>query len=111
MSYIHSHVENLRLHAEELNNKIQLKKEAASNSSPQFKPLTQQIEELMRSMPPKMLNRPWSIAELILRLDGKYRDRPHAQNVGDALRRAGWKSIRHWGKGYNGVRLWLPPGS
>ena len=101
----------MRLHAQELNNKIQVKSEVTSNSPRQFKPLTEQITEFMQSIPPKILNRPWSIAELILRLDGKYRDRPHAQNVGDALRKLGWKRDRYWGKGFNGVRLWLPPGS
>ena len=49
------------------------------------------------------------MAELVARLDGKYRDRPHPQDVGQALRKIGWNYGRYWGKGYNGVRVWLPP--
>ena len=109
MSYLQDHLEKLRLHAEELNNKIQVKNEVTSNSPRQFKPLAEQISELVQSTPAKLLSRPWSMAELVARLEGKYRDRPHGQNVGDALRRAGWKRDRYWGNGYNGVRLWLPP--
>jgi hypothetical protein len=111
MSYLQDHLEKLRLHAEELNNKIQVKNEVTSNSPRQFKPLADQITELVQSTPAKLLSRPWSMAELVARLEGKYRDRPHGQNVGDALRRAGWKSIRHWGKEWQGRRLWMPPGS
>lgn len=109
MSYLQNHLEKMRLHAEELKNEVQLKSEASSNSPPQFTPLTQQIEALMKSTPPQLLNRPWSMAELVLRLDGKYKARPHAQNVGDALRKVGWKRDRYWAKEYGGVRIWLPP--
>ena len=111
MSYLQDHLEKLRLHAEELNNKIQVKNEAKSDSPRQLTPMTKQISELMQSTPPKLLDRPWSMAELVARLEGKYRDRPHAQNVGDALRKLGWKRDRYWGNGYNGARVWLPPGS
>jgi hypothetical protein len=109
MSYLQDYLEKMRLNAQEINHQVQLKNEATSNSPRQYKPLTDQIIELMKSTPPSLLNRPWTMTEFVARLDGKYRDRPHAQNVGDALRRFGWKSIRHWGKGYNGVRLWIPP--
>lgn len=72
------------------------------------RPLDQQITELMRSLPPANLRRPWSMSELIQRLDGKYRDRPHAKNVGEALRRLGWQRVRLWTEGYDGQRVWLP---
>lgn len=111
MSYVQSYIERLQAHAEVLQSQHHSKSEVTSNAPRIVKPLTSQIKELMKSMPPKLLNRPWSMSELVLKLDGKYRDRPHAKNVGDALRRTGWKSIRHWGKGYNGVRLWIPPAS
>ena len=109
MSYLQNHLAKMRLHAEDLKAQIQLKSEVKSNYPRQLTPLTKQITELMQSMPPMILNRPWSMSELVLRLDGAYRDRPHAQNVGDALRKLGWKRDRYWGNGYNGVRLWLPP--
>ena len=109
MSYLQDHLEKLRLHADDLNTQIQLKNEAKLNSPPQYKPLTNQIIELMKSTPPQLLNRPWSMAELVARLDGKYRDRPHPQLVGQALRIIGWHYRRYWGQGYGGVRLWTPP--
>jgi hypothetical protein len=73
------------------------------------KPLAEQIEELMRSLPPSLRDRPWSMAELVSRLQGKYRDRPHPQHVGIALAHLGWHRERRWGKGYDGARIWLPP--
>lgn len=73
------------------------------------KPLTEQIESLMRSLPPQLRDKPWSMAELTARLQGKYRDRPHGQKVGEALRQLGWCRIRLYGN-YEGARLWLPPG-
>jgi hypothetical protein len=72
------------------------------------KSLDQQITELMATLPPQLQDRPWSMAELVQRLTGKYRDRPHAQNVGEALRRLGWRRERRWGSGYCGARIWLP---
>ena len=75
----------------------------------QCKPLDRQIEELMRCLPPQLLNRPWSMAELVQRLQGKYRDRPHGQQVGEALLRSGWSKERLWGKGWDGRRVWLAP--
>ncbi len=73
------------------------------------KPLTEQISELMLTLPPQLRDRPWSMAELVARLTGKYRDRPHTQHVGMALRQLGWRRERRWGRGYDGVRVWSPP--
>ncbi len=75
----------------------------------QAKPLDQQITELMRSLPPQLRDRPWSMAELVQRLQGKYRDRPHGQQVGEALLRCGWIKERRWEKGWDGRRVWLAP--
>ncbi len=71
------------------------------------KPLDQQITELMRSLPPALRDRPWSMDELVSRLSGKYRDRPHPQHVGEALRRLGWKRERRWSDDYDGKRVWV----
>ena len=49
----------------------------------------------------------WNLAELTVRLQGKYRDHPHPQQVGDALRKLGWGRERGWGKGFDGARVWL----
>jgi hypothetical protein len=75
----------------------------------QVKPLDQQITELMRSLPPQLRDRPWSMAELVQRLQGKYRDLPHSQQVGEALLRCGWVKERRWEKGWDGRRIWLAP--
>lgn len=77
--------------------------------SKQFKTLDQQIAELMRSLPLHMLNRPWSMAELVQRLQGKYRDVPHGAQVGEALLRCGWTKERRYAAGWDGRRVWLPP--
>lgn len=71
------------------------------------KPLTEQIAALMTSLPPSLRDRPWSMAELVNRLDGKYRDRPHAQHVGIALAQLGWRRVRLYGRGFDGARLWI----
>ncbi len=70
--------------------------------------LDQQLLDMTRTLPAQLLDRPWSMAELVMRLRGKYRDRPHAQQVGDALRRLGWRRVRLWGVGAEGRRVWLP---
>jgi hypothetical protein len=72
------------------------------------KPLQQQITELMRSLPPQQRDRAWSMAELVQRLEGKYRARPHSQEVGQALQKLGWLKERRWARGWDGARVWLP---
>jgi transposase len=108
MTYLLELIESLRMKAAESSqNYYDL--DARKSHTAQYKPLTEQIIELMKSTPPQLLNRPWSMAELVARLDGKYQDRPHAQNVGQALRIIGWNYRRYWTKGFNGARLWTPP--
>jgi hypothetical protein len=70
------------------------------------KPLTLQIEELMRTLPPTQRDRPWTIDEFVCRLEGKYRDRPHAAEVGRALRGLGWVRVRDWSSTGGGRRYW-----
>ena len=70
-------------------------------------PLTDQIEALMRSLSPAQRNRPWSMDELVARLQGRYSDRPHAMNVGQALRAMGWVTRRDWSVQGAGRRVWL----
>jgi hypothetical protein len=84
-----------------------------SSSSPGIaktvKHLDQQIVELMRSLPPTLRDRPWSIQDLVNRLEGRYRQRPHAQGVGQALRRLGWVRIRPGDLNGGERRMWIPP--
>lgn len=108
-----SYIAQLNKLVEEENRIHQLKAEAETiklrKQERRTKPLTEQIEELMHTLPPQLRDRPWSMAELVIRLQGKYRDRPHTQHVGIALRQLQWKRLRLYGKGYDGVRLWVPP--
>ncbi len=83
---------------------------AATRATPRaVKGLNQQIIELMRSLPPAVRDRPWAIEDLVNRLEGRYRQRPHAQGVGQALRRLGWVRIRPEDAAGQGRRLWVPP--
>ena len=103
----------LRARVDERSRLHRLQLETQASAKPlqlprQVKPLDAQITELMRTLPPQMRERPWSMPELIQRLAGKYRDRPHAQQVGEALRRLGWRRERRWKKGFDGARVWVP---
>lgn len=108
-----AYIAQLRREAEEQNRIQQLQAEAETiklrQQERRVKPLTEQIEELMRTIPPQLRDRPWSIQDLVSRLQGKYRDRPHTQHVGIALRQLQWKRLRLYSKGYDGARLWVPP--
>ena len=72
------------------------------------KPLTDQITDLINSLPSNLANRPWSMSEFVSRLEGKYKARPHPQKIAEALRVLGWKRMRYWEKGFDGARVWLP---
>ena len=69
-------------------------------------PRTEQIEALMRSLPPVQRNRPWSMQELVARLDGRFNSRPHPMYVGQALRALGWTQRRDWTAHGGGRRYW-----
>ena len=70
------------------------------------KPLTDQIEALMRSLPPVQRERPWSMDELVACLHGRYSARPHPMNVGQALRALRWTQKRDWTRDGGGRRMW-----
>lgn len=78
-------------------------------NSKSVKSLDQQLTELLRSLPPALRDRPWSIQDLVNRLEGRYRQRPHAQGVGQALRRLGWSRIRPGDASGGERRMWVPP--
>lgn len=71
-------------------------------------PLTDQITNLMRSLPPAQRDRPWSVAELVARLNGRFKARPSRGDVGIALRALGWTRTRDWSQdGGGGRRVWI----
>lgn len=107
-----SYINQLTKLSDGQNQANQLKAEAATTKQRQqerrAKPLTEQISELMNTLPPALRERPWNMAELVSRLKGRYRAHPHPQMVGIALRALSWSRVRAYGK-YDGARLWLPP--
>lgn len=91
-----------------------LKEEAETIASKQkptlrtVKPLDTQITDLMATLAPYQRDRRWSMAELVARLEGRYRDNPHPQMIGEALRRLGWSTVRDWTNSGGGRRYWIP---
>ena len=70
-------------------------------------PLTDQINGLMRSLPPAQRDRYWSMDDLTARLQGRYNARPCAGEVGQALRQLGWTQRRDWSQDGGGRRVWI----
>jgi hypothetical protein len=68
--------------------------------------LEEQLRNFFDSLPQRLLERPWMMAEITEKLVGKYREHPHPQHVAKALRRLGWVEKRDWTKGGNGRRYW-----
>lgn len=72
-------------------------------------PLGKQIDRWLAETPPAVLVRPWTMAELQKLFVGRYRQRPHAQNVASELRKRGWYTRRTWTQPGYGQRLWFAP--
>ena len=102
-----SYMATLKAETEETNRQRQADQSLHSPHPSHVKPLTLQIEELMRSLPPALRNRSWAMEDLVGRLQGRYRDRPHAAGVGQALRALGWVRVRDWSTWGGGRRVWL----
>jgi len=105
------YIENLRASSDEANLRNEKSKAKSHQADPRvsenWKPLTEQIEALMRSLPPVQRNRPWSMEGLCLRLKGKYSEHPHPMHVGQALRGLGWTARRDWTRDGSGRRYWM----
>lgn len=73
-----------------------------------WKPLVKQLEDLFSSLSPALLNRAWTVDDIIARtrITGRYNKNPSAGDVGQALRSLNWKPVRD----HQGRRMWLPPG-
>ena len=72
-----------------------------------WKPLVSQLEDLFSSLSPALLNRAWTVDDIIARtrITGRYNKNPSAGDVGQALRSLGWLPTRD----NQGRRMWLPP--
>lgn len=99
--YLRSQIERLKQEAELVVSKQR------QNTLRTAKPLDIQITELMASLPPAQRHRKWSMAELVSRLEGRYRDNPHPQMIGETLRRLGWSTMRDYSNAGGGRRYWL----
>lgn len=92
-----------------LSNKTVINNKKIVKNSENLISLADQIAKMINELPPRLVNRPWSMSEFVSRLDGKYKKRPHAQNVATELKKLNWTKMRLWKHGYNGARIWLPP--
>ena len=72
------------------------------------KPLEVQVCEYLESLPSLHRERSITMTEIVNQLTGRYRDKPHPQHVGAALRALGYRQTRLWGKQGEGKRVWLP---
>ncbi len=61
----------------------------------------------MNSLSPAQRRRPFTMDELVARLQGRYSARPHPMNVGQALRALGYLQKRDWTRDGGGRRVWL----
>ena len=105
-----TYLAKLRVASDEANRQREEAKAQTHHADPRVlcdKPLTEQIEALMRSLPPVQRDRPWSMEELCLRLKGKFSASPHPMNVGQALRALGWTQRRDWTRDGGGRRVWV----
>ncbi|MCA3692611.1 hypothetical protein [Aquidulcibacter sp.] len=95
---------------------LQAKEQASSlrkaseinNDVDQRPPLEQQIDNLMQSLPPVVRFRPWTIQELRLRLNGRFKRYPSAGDIGIVLQSLGWTRRRDWTNAGRGRRIWIP---
>ena len=107
-----AYIENLRAASDEANQRHEEVRAKTPGADPRVlcdTPLTDQVEALMRSLPPVQRDRPWSMDEFVARLQGRYSARPHPMNVGNALRALGWESRRNYKREGGGRRIWLLP--
>ena len=84
---------------------------AKQDPSPPVKSLESQLIQFFRTLSKEQLRHPWTMNEIILagNLTGKYRDRPHPQQVAEILTRNAWTKRRLYGAEYGGKRYWSPP--
>ena len=106
---LEGYIRELKAHTAELNRQREKAKVKLRNGDTRVlcdKPLTEQIVELMRSLPPAQRDRPWSMEEFLVRLLSRSGRRPHPMYVGQALREIGWVSKRDWTRDGGGRRVW-----
>lgn len=68
-----------------------------------------EIREWYESMAPAGRQRRFTLDEICIRFQGRYRDRPAFRVIAAAMRRLGWSEGRDWTKAGRNRRYWLPP--
>jgi hypothetical protein len=104
-----AYIAQLKARTAEVNLRSEETKKKRQHADPRVlcdKPLTEQIEELMLSLPPAQRDRLWSMEDMCARLKGRYSLSPHPMNVGLALRALGWTQKRDWSVQGAGRRVW-----
>jgi hypothetical protein len=103
-----SYIESLHRQVEQANKDRELIKE---EKPPPVKCVEEQLVQFIRTLSKEQLGHPWTMNEIILAgdLKGKYRDRPHPQQVAEILTRNAWTKRRLYGAGFAGKRYWFPP--
>lgn len=59
--------------------------------------------------PPALRHRKYSMTEFILRFAGRFRPKPAARLIAEALRELGWTEHRDWTRAGRNRRYWVPP--
>ncbi len=109
-SYLHRYRESLHRRTAELHRQRERDARARAGVDNRLRcsvPLTDQIEALMRGLPPAQRNRPWAMAEFVAHLQGRYKVNPSRGDIGLALRQLGWRPIRDWTVSGEGRRAWV----
>jgi hypothetical protein len=70
--------------------------------------LKQQVQEYLLSLPPIIRSKPICLMSLRAQLQGRFKTRPSAGDLGVALSALGFVRIRNWQRdGGNGRRFWV----
>ena len=102
----------LKSYIDGLNKLVDQERELAEQDPPPpVESLEQQLLQFLRTLSKEQLRHPWTISQIIGagNLIGKYRDRPHPQNIAEILTRNGWTKRRLYGAEFAGKRYWFPP--
>lgn len=91
---------------EQLRRQSDNKKPVTKTTKEEYTPLEEQITLLMSTLPLSMQQRNWSMSDLMGRLHGKFRAKPHAMKVAEALRKLGWTCRRDYSRAGGGARVW-----
>ncbi len=103
-----AYIDGLYKMVEQQNQERELAKKQEATLPPPVKSLEQQLVEYLRTLPVSQAKQPIHMPDLVLHLQGKYRQNPHPQLVAEELRKLGYERRRLYGV-HEGKRYWFPP--